>query len=271
MWISNRLFINTSSMKSKTETFSTLMESFTYRYDLRAVFEDFLTMSMCAVTPLPGIGKSHYEDLYLETIAKYKHDEVRHQFPKLFARLIFEMEDRTKDTQGNDVLGEYYELHFCKKNSGQFFTPIPICHFMARSICGDEKESVEAKRIIDPTCGSGRMLLASGHVMGKHHHFYGIDLDHACVKMTALNLFLNGMFRSEAMCANALQPDDFRISYRISFLPLGIFRIENKEESPLWHMYQNTFVRKEPPPVLSPVFRPDDTTYTGPVSQLQLF
>ncbi len=247
------------------------MDSFSYRYDLRPVFDDFLTMSLCAVTQIPGAGKSHYEDLYLETITKYKDDELRHVFPKLFAQMIVEMEDRLDDGQGNDVLGEYYELNFCRKNSGQFFTPWPVCRMMAEMNRMDT-DSGEIRRVIDPTCGSGRMLLAGAAVIGKQHEFYGIDLDHTCVKMTALNLFFNGISHAEVMCADALSPDDFRMSYVLSFLPLGIFRVEKKEESRLWHMYKNSFGKRQQPSAVN-IKLPSESGDGHPqlISQLQLF
>lgn len=232
-------------MKSKQETFTSLMNSFTYRYNLRPVFDDFLTMSLCAASQIPGAGKSYYEDQYLAAIAKYANDDLRHIFPKLFAQLICEMEDRYKDSQGNDVLGEYYEQNFCRRNSGQFFTPMHICHFMARSICGDKEHLKETRRVLDPACGSGRMLVAGAQCMGKQHEFYGIDIDLTCVKMTALNLFLNGIFHSEVMCGDGLNPDDFRISYRISLLPFGIFQTTDKEQSRLWHIHKNSFPQKQ--------------------------
>lgn len=258
-------------MKKPKETFATLMDTFAYKHDLRPIFDDFLTMSLCAATPIPGAGKSHYEDVYLQTIAKYAKDDLRHLFPKLFARLIIEMEERVNDTMGNDVLGEYYELNFCRKNSGQFFTPMHVCHFMAHSICGGMGEMEETKRILDPTCGSGRMLLAGAKSIGKQHEFYGIDLDHTCACMTALNLFLNGIFHSEVMCADALFPDNFRISYKLSFLPLGIFRIENREQSKLWRMYKNTFQSKQVIPKEDLLAKMKDSGQTGTGSQLHLF
>jgi hypothetical protein len=49
------------------------------------------------------------------------------------------------------------------------------------------------------------------------------------------------MWHSEVMCADALRPDDFVIAYHISFLPLGIFKIEVKEESILWNLHRNSF------------------------------
>lgn len=259
-------------MKSKKETFSSLMGSFGYRYDLRSVFEDFLTMAMCTVTQIPGEGKSHYEDIYLETVAKYAKDDLRHLFPKLFACLVLEMEERVADDLGNDVLGEYYELNFCKKNSGQFFTPMPVCNFMAQSVCGEKSD--ETKRVLDPTCGSGRMLIAGAKFLGPGNEFHGIDLDHTCVKMTALNLFLNGIFHSEVMWADALLRDDFKISYVISLFPLGIFRIENKEQSKLWHMYKNCFPDKEPAKTRATVTLPSksgEADVTQAATQMSLF
>jgi hypothetical protein len=63
--------------------------------------------------------------------------------------------------------------------------------------------------------------------------------------MAAINLFLNGMFHSEVMCADALLPEDFRFSYRTSFLPFGIFRVTEKEHSPLWQLMQNSWPEKK--------------------------
>ncbi len=227
-------------MTSKKETFSALLESFTYRYDLHTVFEDFLTMSLCAVTKNYATGKSHYEELYMEAIAPYANDELRFRFPKMFATLVAEMEERTGSSLGNDVLGDYYERNLPKKGKSQFFTPWPVCQFMAKSsIEHTERSDNRPLRILEPACGSGRLLLAAAREAGPSNEFYGIDLDHTCVKMTALNLFLNGMFRSEVMCADALLPDDFQVSYVISLVPIGIFRIDKKEDSRLWHLMRS--------------------------------
>ncbi len=224
-------------MKSNKENFETLINSFQPKYELHTVFDDFLTMSICAVTRNPKTGLSHYEDVYLKTIERYKTDQLRFVFPKMFAALTNEMEELKEEC--NDVLGMYYEKNQSKKGSQQFFTPWVICQFMAQSTleCSEDIEN-SPKRILEPACGSGRMLLAAAKVCGKNQHFYAVDIDSTCVKMTALNLFLNGMFNSEVMCGNFLMSNDFRFSYRLSFLPLGIFRIDKKEKSPLWHSLQ---------------------------------
>lgn len=254
-------------MKKDTPTFTQLMDAFGYRYELRTVFNDFLTMSMCAVTRNRADGKSHYEDLYMDTIKPYAQDALRHNFPKAFAQLTVEMEKGIDRSEGGDVLGRFYEHHFCRKNNkGQFFTPWPVCQFMAMCAIG-EGDHDRPQRVLDPACGSGRTLLAAGKVLGPGHKYYGIDLDHTCVKMTALNLFLNGLFGSEVMCADALNPASFTISYEISYRPLGIFRVEEREESKLWRMYAATFeeMAKPEPPSFNVV------KTTGKAQQLTLF
>lgn len=228
-------------MKKGNETFAQLLNSFSYNFDLRTVFEDFLALSMCAVTQHPGKGKSHYEDLYLQTITPYKGNELRHQFPKAFASLITEMERDKGSSQGNDILGNFYEQNFTRKNSGQFFTPWPVCRFMAQCTIAEGPVESRPMRVLDPACGSGRTLLAGAEILGPGHKYFGIDIDHTCVKMSALNLFLNGIFGSEVMCADALVPESFRISYKISMFPFGIFRIEQREQSHLWHLYNASF------------------------------
>jgi type I restriction-modification system DNA methylase subunit len=229
-------------MKEKKETFNSLMKAFDYRYETRSVFDDFLTMVICAVTQNLHTGKSYYEELYLETIAKYQDDSLRFHFPKMFACLTLEMDERFHSDSGNDILGEFYEENIYRKGAQQYFTPWSICSFMARCSVEESKEVAAERplRILDPACGSGRMLIAAEQVAGQGQEYYGIDIDLTCVKMCAINLFMNGMFHSEVLCADALVPEDFRASYRPSLLPLGIFMIDKKEESPLWHLLRNS-------------------------------
>jgi len=259
-------------MKTKKQSFTDILHQFEHHYDVRTVFDDFLTMTICAFGQKLGTGKSYDEDFYLETIAKYKDNTLRNEFPKLLACLTNEMTQRLDSGEGWDVLGEYYELHLPSKGLSQFFTPWTICKFMAQSACEAARENKEngnrPLRILDPSCGSGRMLMAASRVGGAMQEYYGIDIDPTCVKMTTLNLFLSGLFRTETMWGNALARDDFRSSYVTSFLPFGLFRIQQKEQSKLWHILQNTWTANEPispePPNLNPI------KYSGG-SQLSIF
>lgn len=259
-------------MTVKRETFASLLQSHGYRYDLRPVFDDFLTLTLCAFSQNPLTKKSYDEDLYLETINRYPKDMADELFSKLLALLILEMEEGLGSDRGNDVLGNFYEQNFCRKGTGQFFTPWHVCRMMAECVHGGKADTeVERLRILDPSCGSGRTLLAGTKVFGHQHDYFGIDIDLTCVKMTAINLFLNGVFHGEIMCADALSPDDFRVSYRLSFLPFGIFRIDDKEKSRLWHAQCATFKVKEQMQTPDIVLPSQEGAVKDIGSQLQLF
>jgi len=114
-----------------TNKFAQSLQKIGYRFPLFSVFDDFLTMTIAACTQNLQTKKSWYEEEYLQTIAKYKDSELRHEFPKAFASLILEMEERYGSSLGNDVLGEFHEQNFSNERNGQYFTPYPICQFMA--------------------------------------------------------------------------------------------------------------------------------------------
>ncbi len=56
-------------MKNKKESFPSVLQSLGYRYDLRPVFDDLLTISLCSFSRDISTGIFCDEDLYLETIA----------------------------------------------------------------------------------------------------------------------------------------------------------------------------------------------------------
>lgn len=247
------------------------MQDFQYRHDTRQVFNDFLTLTICAFGPDYQTGKSVDEELYLSTIERYKQDRLCDKFPELLALLITAMEERLGSDEGNDVLGEFYQEHLYVKGKSQYFTPWPICRFMAAITISDveEKPDGEAIRILDPACGSGRMLLAGAWERKQRFECYGIDLDCTCVQMAALNLFLNGFFQSEVMCADALNPDDFSVSYGIS--RFGIYRVKQKEESRLWNMHRNSFFKESTEAEMPEMELVPSGVDQSKLSQLKLF
>ena len=170
---------NNTAAPSKNK-FAETLHTIGRRFSLFTVFDDLLTMSIAACTQNLQTKKSWYEDEYLETIAKYKDSELRHEFPKAFAYLITEMEERLNSPLGNDVLGEFFEQHISNGRNGQFFTPNNVCELMASISHTEHVRSTETKepiRVLDPTCGSGRMLLASHRLNSHGYEYYGIDID----------------------------------------------------------------------------------------------
>lgn len=234
----SEIFSTMTTNKTTSQTFGQLFYSlFAQQYDLRTVFSDFVTMCICTLAMKPGTMHSYYEEDYLKAIQPYREKGLAMQFPILYAKLITEMELRVKSSQGNDVLGEFMEMHLLSKSKSQFFTPWPVCELIAKINCVNigYEETFEHKRIIDPACGSGRLLVAGSRELHKYNHYYGIDIDLLCVKVTTINLFLNGIFHGEILCANALDPkNSFVESYGLSFLPFRLFKITKPEESSLW-------------------------------------
>lgn len=149
-------------MTTKQETFAILMESFRYRYEIRSVFNDFLTLSLSSLARNYATGQSEDEELYMTTIAKYKDDPLRFKFPELFALLTTEMTDRLESGQGYDVLGSFYEQHLYERGKSQFFTPWHICQFMAQvtfPIQDKESDLKNPLRILALVAGAGELSL----------------------------------------------------------------------------------------------------------------
>jgi type I restriction enzyme M protein len=222
-------------------SFKAIFEKAAYGGSYHTVFDDFLTICICCFSINPATGNSFYEEEYLRIIEPYKARKTLDYFPELLAELIIFMEENRDNSQGNDLLGDFFQQEITHGRNGQFFTPLHVCTMMAQMNSVEETRSMN---VLDPCCGSGRMLVAFGLQSKISHRYYGIDIDPMCVKMTVINLFLNG-FQGEVMCADALFPDDFRFGYSLLHFPFGIFKVETKEESMLWKINQNSFSKKQ--------------------------
>ena len=229
-------------------SFKSVFEKAAHGGSYHQAFDDFLTLCICCFSFNPATGKSFYEEEYLRIIEPYQRRGVLKYFPELLAVLILFMEENRESSQGNDLLGDFFQKEITHGRNGQFFTPFHVCTMMAQMNSSEETRSLN---VLDPTCGSGRMLMAFGLQSKISHRYYGIDIDPMCVKMSAINLFLNGL-QGEVICADALFPDDFRFGYSLSHFPFGIFKVETKEESMLWKINQNTFSKKQENEVIKP-------------------
>lgn len=202
------------------------------------VFDDFLTMCICCFSMDYSAGKSRFEDEYMKIVKQYDPELIREHFPKLMSELIIYMEENFKSPSGNDLLGEFYQQRLSDKRHGVFFTPSHLCQAMA--LMNGIDKAVEQKTILDPACGSGRTLVAAGSVAQTRHVYYGIDILSTCVKMSVINVFLNGL-QGEIICANGLDPNDFQFGYTIkNSLPpnLGIWKIEEAKNSVIYNTNQ---------------------------------
>lgn len=152
------------------------MDDLSRRYGRDRVFNDFLTMAICA------LSMQQQEELYFKTIKPYRKEELN-IFSEAFAALVIEMDNKKGF---KDVLGDYFEEYFYNEKLGQFFTPFCLCQLMAELV------PPTGPNMYDPCCGSGRIFLAVGE-KNRDLIFYGGDISETCCKMTLINMCLNNL------------------------------------------------------------------------------
>jgi len=170
--------------------FTKTFDKICYGSDESKVFDDYLDICICC------LSGQRYEEQYLTIIKRYSKEKVD-LLVNLFSQMILIMDN--KGTGLTDCLGEFFQQKITRGQHGQFFTPPHICDFMAQIVT--DKETVR-QTIMDPACGSGRMLLSAAKV-SRNNYFFGADLDNRCSKMCAINLCLNGLL-GEAAWMNSL-------------------------------------------------------------------
>lgn len=198
----------TRDVVPELRAFNKVFEELSYSYDYARVFSDFLDYCIECFTP-PGFKSE-------STVKRLKefYEEKYELFPKLFFEIVHVMDN----TVGNgkkewyDPFGDYY---MCltppskHKTSGQFFSPTGVSEVLSdlvtRSLSKTERDSV---RVLDPACGSGRMLI-SFHAANPGNYVFGQDLDELCAKMTAINLVMHGA-EGEVAQMNSLTNEWFK-------------------------------------------------------------
>ncbi|MFA9191142.1 N-6 DNA methylase [Flavobacterium sp. FZUC8N2.13] len=200
--------LKTRDVPKELKTFNSLFFGFEYRHDLNRVFDDLLTVIICAM------GRGTQEPLYLETIKKYSRSELE-SLCKLFAELTKIYAKSLEGGDWCDPLGEYYECltgNYKKSNFGQYFTPKSLCDLMAQLTIDKDDYG---KTVNEPCSGSGRLVLAANHI-GKGNYYVCQDLDPMCCKMTAINLCFHEI-RGEVHCHNSLLMDKPRFSLATNY------------------------------------------------------
>lgn len=187
--------------------FNALFSEFQYKHELGQVFDDLLTMIICAM------GHQTQEGLYFRTIENYDSKEV-HAFSNLFGELMRIYANGEKSGRWVDPLGDYYEClaaNYKKSRFGQYFTPRSLCDVMAVLLQIDDF----GKNILEPCSGSGRMVLAANQQMNGNYYVCR-DLDPICCKMTAINMCFHSI-RGEVHCGDTLSDDAPSFSLAVNY------------------------------------------------------
>jgi len=168
------------------------------KYGKGQVFEDFLQIVVCCLQ----MGRA--EELYFKTIRRYQSEELS-LFSMAFASLVDEMTRKPLE----DPFGDFFQEHLSSAKNGQFFTPQSVSDLMAQLInvpkVDEDRKKDTDKRIFDPCCGSGRLLLSYAKIERKRY-FVAADISYTCCLMTLINMCLYSL-SGEVLHMNSLQPE----------------------------------------------------------------
>lgn len=183
--------------------FSNSFDSFARSAGYGKAFSDLLDVIIAIEQPRikddtnPLGSVSRYETMYMEAIKGYSKRELEYM-AKAYANLYEMYTYRiTADGGWGDPLGQFYQEIAGKGNKkffGQFFTPEHLCDLCSIICLGDDLPK-DRLSICDPACGSGRMFLSASrkHPVHQFNFYVGVDLDHVCCKMAAINMRYHGL------------------------------------------------------------------------------
>lgn len=193
--------------QDKKEEFTQLLESLALSRGLTSVFTDFL--DYCIYTF--SLGSLNEDILRLQK--NYNEDEI-----KCFPKILQVLGEIQEENMYYDFLGTFYMNNISRGNNGQYFTNSYIASFMAELVDAEDSPS---DIVLDPTCGSGVMLLGATRKFVRTHPnerivCCGSDIDLNCVKMTTVNLAIHSI-PGEVAWMDALTMEHWR-SYFIELV-----------------------------------------------------
>jgi len=206
-----------------------MFERVSYRWNYSEVFDDLLDYMVRQHLSFPTEVSTEQENRFNK---KYSDDE-KSLFTSMLEKVVILTRERVnlwttdKSVSGwYDPLGSFYEEvsgQGKKSAMGQFFTPPHIVTMMVQMTVGVQQADKIAARepitLCEPACGSGRFILAAN---ATHPGTFscGNDLDQMCVKMTAINMCLNGAI-GQVTCGDGLdiKGESFRFGW--SVVPLA--------------------------------------------------
>jgi len=177
-------------------TLEDAIRQLSYSQHLFITFRHFIELSAIAFSNATDpINKAARETHYLSIVSQYKPEDFQ-KFPPLLGMLVACLE-----LEPTDVLGVlYHRLELHNEQSGQFFTPYPVCQAMAKMLVHDAKHLVEEQAFIrahEPCVGSGAMVIAltqalreEGINYQQHLHVTAIDIDLLAVHMAYVHCTL---------------------------------------------------------------------------------
>ena len=170
------------------------LRQLSYGQHLFTTFRHFVEVSAIAFSNVADpINQAAREEQYLRIVKQYT-PEAFQKFPELLGMLTLCLEQEPTDVLG--VLYHRLELH--NEQSGQFFTPYPMCQTMAKMLTHDAKRLVEEQAFIrahEPCVGSGAMVIALAQALREE----GINYQQ-CLHVTAIDVDILAVHMAYVHC-----------------------------------------------------------------------
>ena len=164
--------------------------------NIATIFDDFLDFALLFIK-----WWERKPEEYLELDKRYPEPEQAHLMVEAYLAMGDIAENGGEGFK--DPFGDFFEEYMSSSRTGQFFTPQPVCDFMAQiQMPADVPNHA---KVNDPCCGSGRLLLSAAKI-NRHLQFFATDVDLTCCKMTVLNFLLN------TMCGEVTWGDTIRLT-----------------------------------------------------------
>lgn len=169
------------------------------RLSAYSIFCDWVEMTALAIQNTCFMNHNELwkkrEERYKALISNYGTKDQR-KFAEMYGRLSESFDDNIED-----LLGEIYmRSESGNKFTGQFFTPFHISVATAELGIPEDYDGSDVLTFSEPSCGSGKMIIASAAVLKKRGFDYRKkmkvvcqDLDWKCVYMTYVQLSLLGI------------------------------------------------------------------------------
>lgn len=191
--------------------FCKLIHEVSYSRHVWDVFADFVEFAALATHQIPYLSgdlksseaSARIEGEYRERMQRLRNpDKEIKRYSHLMGIMTAALSTEVHDFLG----GAFEELGLSNSKAGQFFTPFPVCRFMAAISAGDVKVTLDKKvaegkppivTVQDPACGAGGMLIAfalevlqQGVDPRANIFFSAVDIDRRCFNMAYSQLGL---------------------------------------------------------------------------------
>lgn len=155
---------------------------------------------------------SHSEKFFYKTFSSLELNSIelgdtkKKRNETLFTLLnsLSQINIKNNDVISSDLIGDIYEFLLFSYDSnagklgGEYFTPQQVSILLTK-LCllkydGSYKTSV--RKVYDPTCGSGSLLLKSAKILGKDNigvGFFGQEINFMTHNFSKINLLINGI------------------------------------------------------------------------------